>query len=101
MVCLGSEEIFFTSVGPGFDLVPNMDVQADAIIGCFRFLEGFFLLLVTKKRFQGTVCGEYEVIVTPFLHIPTCRKFQWSFTQFAISMLPPTSYAVQGRKYTE
>eukprot|EP00884_Botryococcus_braunii_P005975 jgi/Botrbrau1/15379/Bobra.43_2s0010.1 len=30
---------------------------ADAIIGCFRFLEGYFLLLVTKKRFQGTVCG--------------------------------------------
>ena len=32
--------------------------QAAGLIGCFRFLEGFYLLLVTQRRYQGTVCGE-------------------------------------------
>lgn len=60
-------EVFFVcSMGPSFDLVLIRDVQADAIIGCFRFLGGYFLLLVTKKRFQGTVCGEYHVNFCPF-----------------------------------
>ena len=32
-------------------------LQAAGLIGCFRFLEGFYLLLVTQRRYHGTVCG--------------------------------------------
>ncbi len=32
--------------------------QADAVVGCFALLEGCYLLLVTKKRLHGSVCGE-------------------------------------------
>ena len=32
-------------------------VQADAVVGCFALLEGCYLLLVTKKRLHGSVCG--------------------------------------------
>ena len=32
--------------------------QAAGLIGCFRFLEGFYLLLVTQRRYHGTVCGK-------------------------------------------
>jgi hypothetical protein len=31
--------------------------EAQAIIGCVRFLEGWYLLLVTKRRYLGTICG--------------------------------------------
>ena len=27
------------------------------MIGCFKFLEGYYLLFATKKRLQGSVCG--------------------------------------------
>lgn len=32
--------------------------QAHGVIGCFKFLEGFYLLLVTQRRYQGSVCGK-------------------------------------------
>ena len=33
-------------------------MQADAVVGCFSLLQGCYLLLVTKKRLHGSVCGE-------------------------------------------
>ena len=33
-------------------------LQADAVVGCFSLLQGCYLLLVTKKRLHGSVCGE-------------------------------------------
>lgn len=27
------------------------------MLGCFKFLEGFYLLFATKKRLVGNVCG--------------------------------------------
>lgn len=41
--------------------------QAVGVLGCFQFLEGHYLLLVTKKRFQGTLCGGFP-------HLPGCGK---------------------------
>ncbi|KAK9845465.1 hypothetical protein WJX81_007167 [Elliptochloris bilobata] len=35
----------------------KFEVQADAVVGCFALLEGCYLLLVTKKRLHGSVCG--------------------------------------------
>lgn len=32
-------------------------VQADALIGCFRFVEGYYLLFVTQKNLVGSICG--------------------------------------------
>ena len=37
--------------------------EAQAIIGCVRFLEGWYLLLVTKRRYLGTICGACHVCV--------------------------------------
>lgn len=34
--------------------------QADAVLGCFKFLEGYYLLFATKKRLHGNICGEFE-----------------------------------------
>lgn len=34
-------------------------LQAAGLIGCFKFLEGFYLLLVTQRRYHGTVCGRH------------------------------------------
>ena len=31
--------------------------QAYGVLGCFRFLEGHYLLLITKRRFQGRICS--------------------------------------------
>lgn len=33
-------------------------LQADALIGCFRFVEGYYLLFVTQKNYIGSICGE-------------------------------------------
>ena len=32
--------------------------QADALIGCFRFVEGYYLLFVTQKNLIGSICGK-------------------------------------------
>lgn len=31
--------------------------KAYGVIGCFRFLEGYYLLLVSKRRYMGSICG--------------------------------------------
>lgn len=31
--------------------------QACGIIGCFRLLDGIYLLLITKRRYVGSLCG--------------------------------------------
>jgi len=31
--------------------------EAHAIVGCLRFLEGPYLLLVTRRRYLGALCG--------------------------------------------
>ena len=45
---------------PGWQLPHHYPttLQAVGIIGCVRFLERYYLLLVTKSRSVGTVCGE-------------------------------------------
>jgi hypothetical protein len=34
--------------------------RAHAVIGCFRFLGGYYLLLVTEKRDVGILCGKWQ-----------------------------------------
>ncbi|KAK9787507.1 hypothetical protein WJX73_002623 [Symbiochloris irregularis] len=33
-------------------------LQADAVLGCFKFLEGHYLLFAVKKRLHGNICGQ-------------------------------------------
>lgn len=35
----------------------NPTAQAYGILGCFRFLEGYYLLLVSKRRYVGSIAG--------------------------------------------
>ena len=42
-------------------LLSSCCMQADALIGCFRFLEAYYLLFVVKKKYVGTMCGELSV----------------------------------------
>ena len=41
-----------------YEIVRPTHLQADAVVGCFSLLQGCYLLLVTKKRLHGSVCGE-------------------------------------------
>lgn len=41
-------------------LETSLVAQADALIGCFRFLEGYYLLFVTQKKLVGSICGKVE-----------------------------------------
>jgi len=46
---------------------------AQGIAGCVRFLEGYYLLLITKRRFVGQICnnniyGMEEVRLQPIMH---------------------------------
>lgn len=52
--------------------------QGYGVIGCFKFLEGYYLCLVTKKRFQGTLCGELGLgtALPPALHYYAYRPAQ-------------------------
>ena len=50
------------------DLRTTAIAQAAGLIGCFRFLEGFYLLLVTQRRYHGTVCGKNALQALP-LHM--------------------------------
>ena len=55
------------------DLSTNLCTQAAGLIGCFRFLEGFYLLLVTQRRYHGTVCGKCQSVTctkTPAALVP-------------------------------
>jgi len=47
-------------------------LQADAVVGCFSLLQGCYLLLVTKKRLHGSVCGEGPI----FFRLTTARMSQ-------------------------
>ncbi|KDD74043.1 hypothetical protein H632_c1626p0, partial [Helicosporidium sp. ATCC 50920] len=48
--------------------------KALALAGCFRFLEGYYLLLVTKRTLRGLICGGHKVysiagtLLLPLLH---------------------------------
>lgn len=35
----------------------SMPLQAYGILGCFRFLEGYYLLLLTEREYIGSICG--------------------------------------------
>ncbi len=37
------------------------------MIGCLRFLEGYYLLVVTKKLCVGSICGEAKPLHEPSL----------------------------------
>ena len=32
-------------------------VQAYGILGCFRFLAGYYFLVLTERQFVGSICG--------------------------------------------
>ncbi|GAB4817891.1 hypothetical protein N2152v2_004937 [Parachlorella kessleri] len=54
--------------------------QAVGVIGCFKFLEGYYLLLVTKKRHVGTLCGHKvygidSTALVPLISSATHRAF--------------------------
>lgn len=36
-------------------------LQADALIGCFRFLQGYYLLFVIQKKYVGNICGKLQM----------------------------------------
>lgn len=37
-------------------------LQAYGILGCFRFLAGYYLLVLTARQFVGSICGAYNRI---------------------------------------
>lgn len=45
-------------------------MQAYGIIGCVRFLESYYLLLITKREQQGSVCGHKVYSVSDTVLIP-------------------------------
>ena len=81
---------------PGWQLPHHYPttLQAVGIIGCVRFLERYYLLLVTKSRTVGTVCGEAPAVTCcsgdslPRLgmrqQLAQCNASQLAHTQTAI-----------------
>ncbi|KAK9823645.1 hypothetical protein WJX72_004414 [[Myrmecia] bisecta] len=47
--------------------------EAAGVIGCFRFLEGFYLLLITKKRYQGSIRGQKVYGISETALVPLCH----------------------------
>lgn len=45
-------------------------VQAYGIIGCVRFLECYYLMLITKREQQGCICGHKVYSVSDTALIP-------------------------------
>ena len=43
--------------------------QADAVLGCFKFLEGYYLLFATEKRLQGNICGKVALAAASCVRI--------------------------------
>ncbi|KAK9915535.1 hypothetical protein WJX75_000406 [Coccomyxa subellipsoidea] len=52
----------------------KFEVTADAVVGCFALLEGCYLLLVTKKRLHGSVCGRKVYGIARSQLIPISQK---------------------------
>ncbi|BDA44397.1 probable phosphoinositide phosphatase SAC1 at N-terminal half [Coccomyxa sp. Obi] len=51
----------------------KFELTADAVVGCFALLEGCYLLLVTKKRLHGSVCGRKVYGIARSQLIPISR----------------------------
>lgn len=47
-----------------------MCAQAYGVIGCFQFLEGHYLLLITKRAYQGNLCGHKVYSVSDTALVP-------------------------------
>ncbi len=45
-------------------------IQAYGIIGCVRFLECYYLMLITKREQQGCICGHKVYSVSDTALIP-------------------------------
>ena len=35
----------------------GVNLQAYGILGCFRFLAGYYFLVLTERQFVGSICG--------------------------------------------
>jgi SacI homology domain len=44
--------------------------QAYGVIGCVSFLEGHYLLLVTKRQYQGSLCGHKVYSISDTALVP-------------------------------
>lgn len=44
--------------------------QAYGVIGCVQFLEGHYLLLVTKRQYQGSLCGHKVYSISDTALVP-------------------------------
>lgn len=40
-------------------------IQAYGIIGCFRFTESYYLLVITKREYVGSICGKFRYSTLP------------------------------------
>ena len=50
---------------------PDLHVsQAYGVIGCVQFLEGHYLLLVTKRQYQGSLCGHKVYSISDTALVP-------------------------------
>ena len=74
-IVLFCSTIIHFRVSCSYKNVRPAQLQADAVVGCFSLLQGCYLLLVTKKRLHGSVCGE---VISPSIESVSCS------TAFAI-----------------
>jgi hypothetical protein len=37
---------------------PPLPSQSHGVVGCFRFTESYYLLVITRREYVGHVCGE-------------------------------------------
>lgn len=51
--------------------------QAYGIIGCFRFLEGYYLLLVSQRRYEGSICGVWGSAPSQTHAGGAVSRYQW------------------------
>lgn len=75
-----------------------MGLQAYGIIGCVRFLESFYLLLVTKKEQQGSICGHkvYSVADTALIPLVQPAGLVRTFSTSNIALV--AQRVAEGRK---
>lgn len=59
-------------------LCPYLFVFFDCFKGCIKFLESYYLILVTKRRQIGSICGhaiysidESQIITVPHVSVQT------------------------------
>ena len=80
----------------------NAALQADALLGCFRFLGGYYMLFALKKRLQGSVCGmphSYSCLGSDALAgLPACRAGRTQIQQIHSLLLQARRSMLWGRQ---